>query len=880
MRIFSIAFVLLLTCYATSAQFPGGGNRQGGGGQQMTGTMYGKLIDGITEKPIGYASVQLIQNKFDSASKKRKEVVIAGMLSETNGDFRLEKIPVFGQYKLIITIVGFKPYEKNVSFDLKRPNGNMDMNEMMNMLDKDLGNIKIEIDDKVLSNVTVTSEKAGLVLGIDRKIFNVDKNLVSVGGTAVDIMRNVPSLNVDIDGNVSLRNNTPQIFVDGRPTTLELDQIPSDAIESVEIITNPSAKFDASGGSAGILNIVLKKNKKVGYNGSIRTSLDSRGRVGLGGDINIRQNKINAFASINYNQRKSKSWGTTERLSFITNPNFFLDQSDKSEFSGSFNFLRTGLDYFISNRSTLSATFNIAKGNFDSFNGNDLYVDTLKSPMVTSLTKRISNSGREFNNLGGSISFKHNFIKTGQEITADINYRGRKGPNENLITTQIFNPDLTTIKSSSVQRQVGDGESDNITIQSDYINTLNDKTKMEMGIRAEFNSNSSYNAFYNVDQSTNQNILPSTSLVEYKSTDRVLAAYATFSNRIKDFGYQLGLRLESSNYKGDLLLTNEKFNIDYALSLFPSVFLNQKLKNDQELQLNYSRRINRPNFWQLTPFIDSSDILNPSVGNPGLKPEFTNSMELSYQKIFKNKNNFLASLYYKNTNALISRFQELRTEPISGKEQLMSTYINANSSYVTGLELTMKNNIYKWWELTSNFNLFTSKINIDDPGVPKQDQFASWLLKINNTFKASKKLSFQLSGSYQSKTVLPPGGSGSSNSGRGGGHGGWGQTTSSAQGYVRPVYFIDLGVRYSFLKEEKASLSLNFSDALKTRVSDIHSETAGFIQDVTRRRDPQILRLNFNWRFGKFDASLFKRKNNRQQADPNGGIDMGGMGQQ
>ncbi len=876
MRIISIALTLLLTSYASFAQFPGGGNRPGGNGQQMTGSMYGKLLEGNTDKPIGYASVQLIQNKYDSASKKRKDVVIAGMLSQTNGDFRLEKIPVFGQFKLLVSIVGFKPFQKNVSFDLKRPDGNNgDMTAMLSMLDKDLGNIKIDVDDKVLANVTVTSEKQGLVLGIDRKVFNVDKNLVTVGGTAVDIMRNVPSLNVDIDGNVSLRNNTPQIFVDGRPTTLELDQIPADAIESVELITNPSAKFDASGGSAGILNIILKKNKKVGYNGSVRANLDSRGRIGLGGDLNVRQNKINAFASVNFNQRKSKSSGTTERLSFITNPNYFLNQKDESDFDGSFIFGRGGIDYFITNRSTLSGSFNIAKGTFDSFNSNDLYVDTLNSTVVTSLTKRISNSTREFNNAGGSVSFKHNFPKAGRELTADINYRGRTGPSNNLITTNIFNPDLTTIKTTQLQRQIGDGKSNNVTFQGDFVNPLSDKSKMEMGIRAEFNSNSSINSYYSVDQSTGQNILPATSVVDYKSNDRVLAAYTTFSNQIKNFGYQLGLRVESSNYKGNLTLTNEKFNIDYALSLFPSVFLNQKLKKEQELQLNYSRRINRPNFWQLTPFIDSSDILNPNIGNPGLKPEFTNSLELSYQKIFKNKDNFLASIYYKNTNDLISRFQEIRTEPVSGKEQLISTYINANSSYVTGLEITMKNSITKWWDITPNFNLFTSKISLSDPTIAKQDQFVSWLIKVNNTFKATKKLSFQLSGSYQSKSILPPGGSGGGG-GRGGGHGGFGfGQTSSAQGYVRPVYYVDAGMRYTFLKEDRASLSLNISDIFKTRVSDIHSETSGYIQDVIRRRDAQIVRLNFSWRFGKFDLSLFKRKNNKQQIDPNGGIDMG-----
>jgi outer membrane receptor protein involved in Fe transport len=873
MRKFSVLFASIVISYVSIAQ-PTGGGRPGGGGQQMTGTMYGKIVDGINSKPIGYASVQLLQNKLDSATKKRKDVVIGGMLTESNGDFRLENVPVFGQLKLKISIVGFKPYEQAVSFDIKRPEGGgaPDMTAIMNALDKDLGNIKIDIEEKMLANVTVTAEKPGLQLGIDRKVFSVDKNIVSAGGTAVDIMRNVPSLNVDIDGNVSLRNNSPQIFVDGRPTTMELDQIPADAIESVEIITNPSAKFDASGGTAGILNIILKKNRKVGYNGSVRTNLDSRGRIGLGGDINVRQNKINAFASVNYNQRKSKSTGTTERYSLIDNPNTILYQDDRSNFDGSFNFIRTGLDYFINNRTTLSGSLNMGNGRFKPETISELITDTLQSPIVSSLIKRYSNTDREFNNLGGSISFKHNFVKAGREITGDVNYRGRTGPNDNLVRTDTYNPDFTTIKNSFLQRQIGDGNSKNFTLQSDYTDQLSDNSKMELGVRAEFNSNTSTNAFYTVDPNTGQLTLQTASQVDYESNDRVLAGYATFTNKIKNFGYQLGLRAESSNYQGKLTKTNENFNIDYAVSLFPSVFLSQKMKNDQELQLNYSRRINRPNFWQLTPFTDSSDFLNLSKGNPGLNPEFTNSLELSYQKIFKNKDNFLTSIYYKNTNNLITRFQEVQTEPISGKDLIINTYINANSSYVTGLEMTMKNSITKWWELTTNFNLFTSKIDIDDPSIPKQDQFASWFTKINNSFKVSKKLSFQLSGSYQSKTILPPGGSGGGGGGRGGGM--WGQS-SSAQGYVRPVYYVDAAVRYTFMKENRGTLSLNMNDVFRTRVSDVHSESPFFIQDVFRRRDPQVLRLNFSWRFGKFDASLFKRKNNKQQGDPSGGMDMG-----
>lgn len=843
----------------------------------MTGAFYGKLIEAKSMKPIEYASVQLLQNRFDSAAKKRKEVAIAGMITKANGEFRLENIPAFGQFKLQVTVVGFKPYEQTVSFDLKPGGGNNgDMANMMSALDKDLGNIKVDIEDKVLENVTVTSEKPSLQLGIDRKIFNVDKNIVSAGGTAVDIMRNVPSLNVDIDGNVSLRNNAPQIFVDGRPTTMELDQIPADAIESVEIITNPSAKFDASGGSAGILNIILKKNRKVGYNGSIRTNIDSRGRIGLGGDINIRQNKINAFVSGNFNQRRSIGTGTTERLSLIDNPDISLFQTDRSEFDGNFIFGRAGIDYFITNRSTLSGSVNLGKGSFNPLNVTNLLTDTLSTPVSTSLTKRYSDMTREFNNLGASINFKHNFPKAGRELTADINYRGRTGPNDNLITTEYFNQDLTTIKDIQKQRQIGDGDNNSIIFQGDFVNPISNNSKLELGVRAAFSENTSTNAFYSVDPVTGDLTIQPASQIDYTSNDRVLAAYTTFSNKIKDFGYQLGLRIESSNYKGELAKTNEKFDIDFPVSLFPSVFLSQKMKSDQELQLNYSRRINRPNFWQLSPFIDSSDFLNLSKGNPGLKPEFTNSIELSYQKIFKNKDNLLLSAYYKNTNDLITRFQEVETEPITGKDQLINTYINANSSYVTGFEATLKNNIVKWWELTTNLNIFTSKIDIDDPSIPEQDQFASWFVKINNNFKASNKLSFQLSGSYQSKTILPPGGSGGGGGGRGGGPGGMFGQSTSAQGYVRPVYYVDAAIRYNFMKDNKASLSINMNDIFRTRVSDTHSESPFFIQDVFRRRDPQILRINFSWRFGKFDASLFKRKSNKNQEDQNGmdGVNM------
>jgi outer membrane receptor protein involved in Fe transport len=867
-------FTLILTSSVLLAQNPmSGGNRMGmGGGQQMNGSMYGKVVETQSGKSVDAASIQLIQNRFDSVSKKRKDVVIGGMITKANGEFRIENIPLFGPMKLKISAMGFKPIEQPVTFDLKMQPGNFDMNAMLNAIDKDLGNIKLEIDAQVLGNVTVSSSKPLFQLGIDRKVYNVEKDIVNAGGTAVDVMKNVPSLSVDLDGNVTLRNNAPQIFVDGRPTTMTLDQIPADAIESVEIISNPSAKYDASGGTSGILNIVLKKNKKVGYSGNIRTSIDSRARLGFGGDFNIRQEKVNFFGSANINQRKSISTGFTERYNILDQPNTFLHQDDRSESPGSHKFFRGGMDYFINNRNTLSFSGNIGQGKFKPESISELLVDSLYNVKTSSYTERLSNSEGQFKFRSAQLSFKHNFPKPGRDWTADVTYNNRKNYNTNFIQTDFFTNQSGSVFNSFKQQQNGEGSGEGLVLQTDFTNPITDKSKVEMGLRAAFNKSTSMNAFYIVNPSTGQLTLQPSSQVDYESNDHVLAAYTTFSNQVKNFGYQLGLRVESSNYEAKLLKTNESFKNDFPISLFPSVFLSQKMKKDQELQLNYTRRINRPNFFQLSPFADSSDFLNIRKGNPGLTPEFTNSIEVSYQKIFKNKDNFLATLYYKNTNNLITSFQEKFTSPVNGKEYVINTFINANSGYVTGLELTLKGKMSKWWDITPNLNLYTSKTKLDDPAQPQPDQFVSWFGKLNNTFKLPKNFTIQLSGEYNSKTILPPGGSGGGN--RFGGMGFMFGPQTSAQGYIRANYFVDMGIKYEFMKNKAASVSLNWSDIFRTRRNYTYSESLYFIQDVFRRRDPQILRLNFSWRFGKFDASLFKRKNMKGERENMNGMDM------
>jgi outer membrane receptor protein involved in Fe transport len=859
-----LSALLLVFVAVTSFSQPPGGARGGG---NMVGRFYGKLIDSKTGKAVEFASVQLTQMRMDSVSKTRKEATVGGMLTRANGEFSLENLPLFGQYTLKVTAIGYLPLEQKVSFEMK-PGG--DPSSMMNAMDKDLGNLKMDIDEKILANVTVTGAQQGLKLGIDRKVFNVDKNIVSAGGTAVDVMRNVPSVNVDIDGNVTMRNNAPQIFVDGRPSNLTLEQIPADAIQSVELITNPSAKFDASGGTAGILNIVLKKEKKVGYNGSLRANVDSRARVGFGGDINLRTEKFNVFGNAMFNQRKSISTGTTTRLNLFDTPDTYLTQEDRSVQLGQFGFGRFGADYFISNRNTLSLSVNLAKGSWKPNTESDILVDTLFPSPSSSYYQRSSNSKGDFRNMGSMLSFKHNFPKAGRELTADVTFNSSKNENFSNILTDTFSvPQYQKIGTYNQQQQIN-GKNKNVVLQADYVNPINEKSKFETGARAQIRSNSSTSAFYYEDNGLW--ILQPASQTNYESSDRVYAAYFTYSSQLKSFGYQLGLRGESSNYEGRLLKTGEVFEIKFPVSLFPSVFLSQKLGETQSLQLNYSRRINRPNFWQLTPITDSSDKLNPSKGNPALKPEFTNSFELSYEKTFKNRGNFLASVYYKHTTDLITRFQE-QGVGAGGETIALNTFINANSSFVTGLELTMRTPVTKWWEFTPNFNLYTSDVDINVPGEPDQERLTSFFVKVNNTFKLPKNFTVQLSGDYQSKTVLPPGGSGG---GRGGG-GMFGGPSSSAQGFVRPNYGVDIAVRFEFLKNRTAALSVNMNDIFRTRRYDMHSESSFIIQDAIRRRDAQIVRVNFNWRFGKFDPNLFKRKSTR--GDQGGGMENMNMGQ-
>ena len=837
------------------AQFPGGG--MPGKSMPSLGHVTGKLTDSAG-KPIAGASVLIMQTKFDSTTKKSKDILVKGLTTGSNGEFDAEELPLMG-IKIKISATGFKETEQAVQFldpsKMPKPGAapaSGGMPPMPTSFDKDLGKIELKGDAANLQGVTVTTSTSALKMDIDKKVFNVEKNIVSAGGTAVDVIRNVPSIQVDIDGNVKLRNASPQIYVDGRPTTLSLDQIPADAISSVEVITNPSAKYDASGGNAGILNIVLKKNKKSGYNGNIMAGVDSRGGINGGGNFSLRQGKINFTAAAMTNLMRNRTTGTTDRLNLgDTQSHVFQNNLNKTH--GGFLFGKVGFDYFVTNKTTLSLSGIKVHGEFKPNEVIGINTDSLftNGNITSSYSQRVSNSSRTFNANGLQGGFVHNFAKDGEQWTGDFNYFSGKSSSDAMYTTSYYAG--STISGTSLQRVVSSGGPRFLTVQTDYAKPIGASSKFETGLRAQLRKLTNINDTY-AGATEEQFTKVSTGSTNYQNHDNVYAAYVNFKSSIKDFGYQFGLRAENSDYKGELLNTGEVFKNNYPVSLFPSAFISQKLKNKQELQASYTRRINRPNFFQIIPYTDYTDSLNITRGNPALKPEFTNSFEVSYGKTFKGNNNILASLYYKHTTDLITRYLQEGLNGATGKEDIINTYINAASSYSYGAEFTSVNYVSKWWNVTSNINVYNSKINTGNiANATQQDALWSWFGKVNNNFTLPHNFSIQLSGDYQSKTNLPV----NTSSGQPGPPSM--QAQSSSQGYIRSFWGVDAAVKKTFLKDNKATVSLSISDIFRTRKQDQYSYNNYFVQNYYRLNNPQLVRLNLSYRFGKMDVGLFKR---------------------
>ena len=849
----------------TQAQPPKGGAGQKQGPPPSIGRAFGKVTDSAGQ-PLGQISALVLKSTVDPTTKKKKLSLVKGMETKTSGEFNFEDLPVFAPLVIRLSGTGYKTQDVPVTITMSSPTGGTapaqggQGNPMAAIpsFDKDLGVIKLSEDVKTLSAATVVAAPPTMKLELDKKVFNVEKNIISAGGTGLDVMRNVPSVNVDIDGNVTLRGQAPTIFVDGRPTTLTLDEIPADAIESVEVITNPSAKYDASGGGAGILNIILKKNRKQGYNGNLSAGIDSHGAANALAGFNIRQGKINVTANGLYNGLDGKTTGNTDRYTYLGDTTR-LQQSDLQRNKGHFLFGQIGLDWFVSNKTTLSASYIRVHGSFAPTDMSQIQTDSL-SALSKSVTyaNRNSNSTRVFDVNGAQVGMKHLFAKEGESWTLDGSLFNVNSTGSSLYTTNYFTGAPGSPVAFSTQQQTLSSATPLFyTIQTDYTDPLGKSSKLEAGLRAAIQHLDNDQNTYNNDGNGHY-ILDTLGVSDYKSTSAVYAAYANYTSGFGKFSYALGLRAESSNYTGELINLDSTYKNTYPLSLFPSIFLSQKFAHDQELQLSATRKITRPSFFQLIPYTNYSDTLNITRGNPGLLPQFTESFELTYMKTLPHSNTLLFSVYYKYTSNLITPYQDSGLNPV-GVPVLINTYENASNSYNVGAEATATYNIAHWWDASLNINVYNGHINTSNLNQPSQAAMWSSFGKFNSNFKLPAGFTIQLTATYQSKTQLPISQNqnmfGPPNS----------QTQASAQGYIKAFYGIDLAVKKTFLKNNAASVTFTMTDIFRTRWSDQFSESAYFQQEYNRLKDPQLVRVVFAYRFGKMDLNLFKRKDMNSQ---------------
>ena len=575
------------------------------------GDIIGAIVDSGDKKYIEYATIALY--------KTDGKTLVTGGISDSEGFFKLKNTEE-GNYYLVVTFMGYKT--KEISSILIKA----DTKEI------DLGKIFLESNSKELEGVDVVADQASVQYRIDRKVVNVSQQMTAKSGTAVDILENVPSVKVDIEGNVSLRGSTSfTVLIDGRPTVLEpsdaLSQIPASAIENIEIITNPSAKYDPQG-TAGIINIITKKNKLDGITGIVNGNIGLNNKYGGDATVDFRKDKLHLFLSADYNKRtmpgniEYKRWTLTNAdTTFLNSNGTFLRQFERSS-------IRGGFDYNITPKDNIGLS--VRGGSMNMNRSSDLNYDEWLS---TGLPHAYYTNNEDSKRAGGvyqaTLDYKHNFNKKDHVLQLQINNSYRK-MDESADTYQK-QLDGTLI---SAKKNTESGPSGNWQIKLDYTLPLNSGQKIEAGSQVSLDNSEDDNQVFDYDTTAHDFIILDDFSYQTLYTTDIYAAYGIFSGEWRKFGYQAGLRTEYTYRYLELKGKNESYTIDQP-DFFPTLHFSYNLPADQQTMLSYTRRIERPHGWELEPFLTWMDSRNVRRGNPGLQNEYVDSYEFSYQKKFK-----------------------------------------------------------------------------------------------------------------------------------------------------------------------------------------------------------------------------------------------------
>ena len=789
-------------------------NRQNIQNPNIRGTITGQIIDAQTKQKIEYCNVVLLRFRDSSMA--------AGTITNKEGKFVLDNITP-GFYKLRASYIG---YETRTIDSIRVFPQNLNI---------DLGIVALDEKSIDLSNVVVVGEKEVIINNLDKKVINVEKDLTTVGGNAVDVVQNIPSVTVDADGNVSYRGNQNiRILIDGKPSELlglgsgdVLSNIPASQIESVELVTNPSARYDPEG-TGGILNIILKKKRDGGVNGNISLTGGTGDKFNGSLNFNYRISSLNFFASIDSRYNNSENNGNSTRQNLLGGTNAYLNQISDGVFNHFGNNISAGVDYIIDDFNTLTFSSRFRKGGFD--NTSFVQNKTLNSNQaMTRYFERDSDNDRRMNALQNTLSYRRTFSNKGAELTADIMLGNFRMNRDEKFEQTNFDLSMNPMPNPLLQKGLSNNNNIQWTIQSNYINPIVDFGRIETGFKISLRNFKSNNDYVNYDYNTNNWISDITRKTNFDFKENIYAVYGIYSNNYEKFQYQIGLRAEQADVNGFEKNTAVGFNKNY-FSIYPTIHLVQTLPDFQELQLSYSRRVERPNNRILNPYVDRSDSLNLSYGNPELDPEYINSLEFGYSKLF-DKTALTSSIFYRHTENAITNYTFIRPDGVTE-----TTWRNLAKRLSYGVELTLSSPVFEWLRTNSSFTYFKNEFN----GLDISNSAYSWIGKLNLTYAPVRDFNLQVNLNYEGPNFM-------------------GQTKSKEQ------FSTDLAMKKDFLNGQ-LSVLFRLSDVFNTRKWESETYGTNFFTSSYRKMESRVAYIGITYRLSTTNNNRERERRPRDES--------------
>jgi len=799
-----LLILLLLTVNAFSQRNP-----QMNARPLNDGEISGRVLDANQDLPLEYVNVILFQTS-DSTQ-------VTGTITNPQGMFRLENVKP-GDYYLKLLFIGYEvKFIDQIKLDKNQPALR-------------LGRISLKQSAINMQGVEVSAEREPISYQIDKKVINVARHYTATTGSAVDVLENVPSVTVDLEGNVSLRGSSSfMVLIDGRPTILEandaLKQIPASSIDNIEIITNPSAKYDPDG-TSGIINILLKKNSLNGGNGIINMRSGLEDKYGADLLLNYRQGNLNAAIGADWDSRMHPGTGHSENITTHEGLDSYIFSDGAHNHDHRSYGLRGSLDYHFTQRDVLGFGLSFG-GRGGGRSGNQNYDQWAEPDLVHAYYLSKSESDRSGNHYEINTNYQHQFAKKGHELSAQFNLSRRESQEFALNERYEFQ----TIQISG-RHTTEDGPSTRGALKIDYVLPLNAKNRFEAGGQSQLSRSRDITSLSDFNPATGiYDLLPQFGhTIDYNQD--IHSVYSIYAGETGNLGYQAGLRGEYTYRKIELAGENEHFTIDRR-DFYPTFHSSYKITEKQQAMASYTRRIERPRGWDLEPFETWMDAYNVRRGNPGLQPEYIDSYELGYQT-FLGQNMFSVEAYYRMTHNKTEHVRSVYADNIT-----LHTSENVGQDFAFGTELMLNLDPVKWWNINTMGNLYQYKIEGALLGELFSRESFSWSLRLNNAFKLTGSTRLQINNIYNSESV-------------------------SSQGRRSGFVATNLALRQEFF-EKSFVATLQVNDIFKTSKYESTTEGADFFSYAYFKREAPVVMLNLS-----YNINNYKPERKREGREENG----------